>query len=48
MPDYSCKTDQFKCYYGACIPRAKACNKDKDCADGSDENQCGKDKKSCE
>ncbi|KRT81424.1 EGF-like domain containing protein, partial [Oryctes borbonicus] len=33
--------DKFLCRDGGCIDRAKKCNNQKDCVDGSDESDCG-------
>lgn len=43
-----CRVDQFKCYYGACISRARVCDASEDCVDGSDEFNCGRANTSCE
>lgn len=32
-----CGNTQFKCSDGVCIPKSVVCDKNKDCADGSDE-----------
>lgn len=45
---FSCPTDMYRCFYGACIIRSKKCNGIIDCADSSDESQCGKENGSCE
>lgn len=36
----SCNAYQFQCGSGECVPRHWKCDKDKDCSDGSDENDC--------
>lgn len=33
-----CADSDFKCYYGACIPIDKVCDKEFNCLDGSDES----------
>ena len=35
-----CKTKQFQCLNGDCIPAAYVCDTKKDCQDGSDEIDC--------
>lgn len=37
-----CKADQFKCSNGDCIDARAKCNSIRDCPDGSDEINCGK------
>ncbi|XP_068910164.1 modular serine protease-like isoform X2 [Tenebrio molitor] len=43
-----CPLDNFRCYYGACISNKFKCDGIKQCADGSDESQCGRKAGSCE
>ena len=35
-----CKTKEFQCLNGDCIPAAYVCDTDEDCQDGSDEIDC--------
>lgn len=37
-----CGAHEYQCENGACIPLAGRCNESKECADGSDESDCGK------
>ena len=37
----TCRTDQFQCANFECIPQMWRCDKEKDCDDGSDEQNCG-------
>lgn len=36
-----CTPDQFRCKSGRCVTRAWRCDGDDDCADNSDEENCG-------
>lgn len=36
-----CQPDEFKCRDGTCINKTLVCNKRRDCADASDEDNCG-------
>ncbi|KAI1290730.1 Atrial natriuretic peptide-converting enzyme [Halotydeus destructor] len=36
----NCKTHQFTCFDGQCVPLAARCDKKADCADGTDEDIC--------
>ncbi|CAG9532237.1 unnamed protein product [Cercopithifilaria johnstoni] len=36
----NCGTEYYSCDSGECIPREKACNRNYDCTDGSDEMKC--------
>lgn len=36
----ACKADQFQCLNGACIDLRLRCNRQYDCSDGSDEENC--------
>ena len=38
--DPVCKTKEFQCLNGGCIPAAYVCDIEKDCQDGSDEIDC--------
>ena len=38
--DTVCKTKEFQCLNGGCIPAAYVCDTEKDCQDGSDEIDC--------
>lgn len=38
----TCRSDQFTCQEGQCIPSQYKCDHVKDCVDNSDENNCGK------
>lgn len=42
LTDGICPIDMFQCGSKFCIPIALRCNFKRDCADGSDENGCGK------
>ncbi|XP_066998504.2 modular serine protease [Anabrus simplex] len=42
-----CPETAFQCQYGACIKKHHKCDGNHDCADGSDENHCGHEEKSC-
>ena len=37
----ACSRGQFKCSDGSCVDVSKKCDKHNDCADGSDEQDCG-------
>ena len=37
-----CASNQFQCGDGSCIPMSHLCDRDSDCDDGSDENNCSK------
>ncbi|KAM9651443.1 SCO-spondin-like [Trichechus inunguis] len=37
----SCGPAEFACGSGECVPRGWRCDRDEDCADGSDERDCG-------
>ena len=39
--EVSCGADQFTCSTGGCIDMEWHCDKDIDCSDGSDEENCG-------
>uniref|UniRef100_A0A3P9PJ83 Low-density lipoprotein receptor-like n=1 Tax=Poecilia reticulata TaxID=8081 RepID=A0A3P9PJ83_POERE len=41
-PIKECKSGEFRCTNGQCISKAYVCDKDKDCSDGSDEEDCPK------
>lgn len=38
-----CHINEFRCTEGKCIPQSKKCDNSRDCSDGSDEHDCGKD-----
>ena len=38
----TCSAEEYVCGDGSCIAEAWRCDQDIDCADGSDEEQCGK------
>lgn len=38
-----CHVNEFRCTEGKCIPQSKKCDNSRDCSDGSDEHDCGKD-----
>lgn len=38
-----CHINEFRCTEGKCIPQSKKCDNNRDCSDGSDEHDCGKD-----
>ena len=42
-----CKTKEFQCLNGGCIPAAYVCDSDEDCQDGSDEIDCQSGEKLC-
>lgn len=37
-----CQSGDFKCLSGECIAKSKKCDRQSDCKDGSDEDNCGK------
>lgn len=36
-----CTSNQFTCANGQCVPSSSRCNNVRECADGSDEFNCG-------
>lgn len=41
-PFMTCKSDDFRCSNGHCIPKYFVCDGDKDCVGGDDESNCRK------
>lgn len=37
-----CRSDEFRCEHGKCIPLAHRCDKKRHCSDGTDELDCRK------
>ena len=37
----ACSEDEYQCFDGQCIPVSRFCDLNRDCADSSDEHNCG-------